>query len=124
MVAKVNDFESLVLISMSLFLLDTCQGDSGGPLMLFTESEQWVLVGLTSYGEGCARAAYAGVYTRVAAYQSWIATTTGNAHTNPLSSVTFNENVVSSTASSYMAGIAWFSRLLILCFSLAIIPFF
>ncbi|CAF4831467.1 unnamed protein product [Rotaria sp. Silwood2] len=47
---------------------DTCQGDSGGPLMMFNESNQWVLVGLTSSGIGCARAAYSGMYTRVAAY--------------------------------------------------------
>lgn len=50
--------------------------------MMFTASGQWVLVGLTSYGIGCARAAYAGVYTRVAYYQTWIATTTENAYFN------------------------------------------
>ncbi len=54
------------------FLTDTCQGDSGGPLMMFTSSNQWVLVGLTSFGDGCARPAYSGVYTRVAAYENWI----------------------------------------------------
>ncbi len=54
------------------FLIDTCQGDSGGPLMMFTSSKQWVLVGLTSFGDGCAQPAYSGVYTRVAAYESWI----------------------------------------------------
>jgi hypothetical protein len=59
--------------------LDTCQGDSGGPLMMFTTSNQWVLVGLTSYGYGCARPEYAGVYTRVAYYQSWISATTSSA---------------------------------------------
>ncbi|CAF4002344.1 unnamed protein product [Rotaria sp. Silwood2] len=51
---------------------DTCQGDSGGPLMMFNASNQWVLVGLTSSGIGCARAEYSGMYTRVAAYQDWI----------------------------------------------------
>jgi secreted trypsin-like serine protease len=39
---------------------------------MFSSSNQWVLVGITSYGEGCARPDYAGVYTRVAAYTSWI----------------------------------------------------
>ena len=53
-------------------LLDTCQGDSGGPLMMFTSSRQWVLVGLTSFGEGCAKPQFSGVYTRVAPYESWI----------------------------------------------------
>ncbi|CAF3764259.1 unnamed protein product [Rotaria sordida] len=37
---------------------DTCQGDSGGPLMMFSSNNQWVLVGVTSNGIGCARAAY------------------------------------------------------------------
>ncbi|CAF3101369.1 unnamed protein product, partial [Rotaria sp. Silwood2] len=72
---------------MSFFLfLDTCQGDSGGPLMMFTTSSQWELVGVTSYGIGCARAAYAGVYTRVAYYQDWIRITTGGTYTNATSS--------------------------------------
>ena len=77
---------------------DTCQGDSGGPLMMFTTSNQWVLVGLTSYGDGCARANAMGVYTRVAAYQDWIRQTTSGAYLNPASSVSarINPNVSSS----------------------------
>ncbi|CAF2537753.1 unnamed protein product [Rotaria sp. Silwood2] len=51
---------------------DTCNGDSGGPLMMFTSSQQWVVVGITSYGYGCARAYLPGVYTRVAYYLDWI----------------------------------------------------
>lgn len=46
--------------------VDTCQGDSGGPL--FKESKAGVvLVGLTSYGYGCANKAFPGVYTRLSA---------------------------------------------------------
>ncbi len=45
--------------------------------MMFASSNQWVLIGLTSNGIGCARAADSGVYTRVAAFQDWI-----NTHTN------------------------------------------
>lgn len=40
--------------------------------MIFNIKRQWVLVGITSYGFGCARKEYAGVYTRVAAYDDWI----------------------------------------------------
>ena len=80
--------------------LDTCQGDSGGPLMMYTTSRQWVLVGVTSYGRGCARANYAGVYTRVAFYQSWIAATTGNAFTYATSVNSSNINPVSPTSPS------------------------
>lgn len=59
--------------------LDTCQGDSGGPLMMFTSTNQWVLVGITSNGIGCGRPSYSGVYTRVAAYKNWIQSVT-NGH--------------------------------------------
>jgi secreted trypsin-like serine protease len=57
-------------------VIDTCQGDSGGPVMMFTSGNQWVLVGLTSFGDGCANPQYSGVYTRVAAYESWISSNT------------------------------------------------
>ncbi|UJR16200.1 hypothetical protein I4U23_003110 [Adineta vaga] len=60
---------------------DTCQGDSGGPLMMFNSNNQWVLVGLTSYGDGCAEAGKSGVYTRVAAYQTWLNETMNSANT-------------------------------------------
>lgn len=53
--------------------------------MMFTESRQWVLVGVTSYGIGCALPGFAGVYTRIAAYQKWIAMMTSNAYINATS---------------------------------------
>lgn len=44
---------------------DSCTGDSGGPLFY-----NGVLVGITSWGLGCAR--YPGVYARVSAAYGWI----------------------------------------------------
>ncbi|XP_013190337.1 trypsin-1 [Amyelois transitella] len=46
---------------------DACQGDSGGPLVAKDH-----LVGLVSWGEGCADSVYPGVYTRISEYASWI----------------------------------------------------
>ncbi|XP_042559758.1 testisin-like, partial [Clupea harengus] len=50
---------------------DSCQGDSGGPLVSKQDSV-WVQSGIVSFGRGCARPNFPGVYTRVSRYQSWI----------------------------------------------------
>ena len=50
---------------------DTCSGDSGGPLVA-TSHGHTALVGITSFGEGCARPGHPGVYTRVTAIRAWV----------------------------------------------------
>ena len=57
---------------------DTCQGDSGGPYVSLgldsdgNGSTEPTLVGVTSWGDGCAGAGYPGFATRVTSYVDWM----------------------------------------------------
>jgi secreted trypsin-like serine protease len=53
--------------------VDTCQGDSGGPMVQRDANGNWIQVGVVSFGNGCARPGYPGVYTEVSTYASAIA---------------------------------------------------
>jgi|GEM_PF-1799749 len=50
---------------------DACQGDSGGPLSV-SDGVQWKQAGIISWGKGCARPGYYGVYTRIYQYKGWL----------------------------------------------------
>ncbi|KAJ9579981.1 hypothetical protein L9F63_004364 [Diploptera punctata] len=51
--------------------VDSCQGDSGGPLQIIDRGA-YVLAGIVSYGFGCGKAGYPGIYTKVDCYLDWI----------------------------------------------------
>ncbi|NXD70619.1 FA7 factor, partial [Eolophus roseicapillus] len=50
---------------------DACKGDSGGPFTV-SHHNTWFLLGIVSWGEGCAEKGKYGVYTRVSNYIPWI----------------------------------------------------
>ena len=67
----VESFRTLWIIILHIKTLqggaDSCQGDSGGPL-----SCNGKLTGIVSFGIGCGRPMYPGIYTKVEMYASWI----------------------------------------------------
>uniref|UniRef100_A0A8C2ZFE7 Coagulation factor VIIi n=1 Tax=Cyclopterus lumpus TaxID=8103 RepID=A0A8C2ZFE7_CYCLU len=57
---------------------DSCKGDSGGPLVTKYKKTAFLL-GIVSWGKGCARPGNYGIYTRVSNYLDWIHNRTANA---------------------------------------------
>ncbi len=72
------DAASMVCAGLPQGGVDTCQGDSGGPLIVDGR-----LVGISSWGEGCAAAGKPGVYARVPAYAADIAAAIDPAPVDP-----------------------------------------
>jgi secreted trypsin-like serine protease len=52
--------------------VDTCQGDSGGPMFRRDANNAWIQVGIVSWGRGCARPNFPGVYTEVSTFAASI----------------------------------------------------
>ncbi|CAH1374098.1 unnamed protein product [Tenebrio molitor] len=69
-----NNYKGVGVITGRMFcagcknkLCDSCQGDSGGPLFANRK-----LMGVVSWGYGCAMKDFPGVYTKVAKFRKWI----------------------------------------------------
>jgi secreted trypsin-like serine protease len=60
------DFDATTMVCAGASGKDTCYGDSGGPLQAPIGGGVYRLVGITGWGDGCARPNAPGVYTRVA----------------------------------------------------------
>lgn len=61
----------LIRFHSSLCFFLFLQGDSGGPLVC-EFNETWVQVGIVSWGIGCGRREFPGVYTEVSFYKDWV----------------------------------------------------
>ncbi|XP_068777643.1 transmembrane protease serine 12 [Struthio camelus] len=67
---------------------DSCQGDSGGPLMCYHPStSKYYIIGITSFGIGCGRPKFPGIYVRLSQYRRWITSELllNNKAVNPMS---------------------------------------
>ena len=93
--------------------VDSCQGDSGGPIIVDHGTQ--TLIGVVSWGYGCADAGYYGVYADVAFHDAWIrsylspmscasdADCAGNCHCAYLSGVDVRRRKLSSSKASSTA---------------------
>jgi len=74
-----NSFHAPSMLCAGVSGKDSCQGDSGGPLFATDAAGNPVHMGIVSWGNGCAKKRFPGVYaeTNSASIRSWITSITG-----------------------------------------------
>jgi len=72
--AYANEWEDITesMICARYVGKNSCNGDSGGPLITVEASGYYSLIGVMSWGKGCADPLYPGVYFRVTQHLPWI----------------------------------------------------
>jgi secreted trypsin-like serine protease len=73
-----TSLHALTMVCAGAPNIDSCYGDSGGPLFA-TEAGSRIQVGIVSWGRGCAKKRYPGVYSEVnsSSIRGWIRDTSG-----------------------------------------------
>jgi secreted trypsin-like serine protease len=69
---------NMICVGLAKGGVDSCQGDSGGPASAVLGGTRR-LVGIVSWGEGCAQQDKYGVYTNVSNFGAWVTKNTGGA---------------------------------------------
>lgn len=96
---------------------DSCQGDSGGGLWLRDRRNRtdFVIMGIASYGAGCAMFNSPGVYVRVSRFRKWIVEK-ANAPPAKFPRDTLRQIVIWGSACGaaiVLAGLVWFAVALV-----------
>ncbi|MFN7684713.1 MAG: serine protease [Oligoflexia bacterium] len=69
--------DRMICAGLEAGMKDSCQGDSGGPLLVHDDHDRPLLVGVVSWGAGCARPKKYGVYSKVNSVIEWIRSQVG-----------------------------------------------
>ena len=81
---------------------DACQGDSGGPLVAADpgQNKALTLIGIVSWGYGCAKPDALGIYSEVSHFTEWLSQMMPDLNTCPAFTGGWNNTAGSTTSST------------------------